>query len=133
MTQTLTILVPESIHNPDVQWRMEEYVRVLNASKIIEDATASNGGFRMGWAFTRDDVFSLDKPGKKFTRIVRDNGTQRFVHCFVENATGKIIKSAGWASPAKDKDGLAVRYDLMDQESRTLLYIRGTRASFYKE
>lgn len=122
--------MPESQLNPDVQWRMEEYVRVLNASVVVDAATGKRFSSRE-FAYVPFEKFALDKPGKKFTRITRSTENQTFVHCFVENETGKVIKAAGWKAPAKDKDGLAYRYDLMDEESRHDLYSQGTRATFY--
>jgi len=56
--------------------------------------------------------------GRRFTRIVTDNGTQRFVHAFVDMTNGDVIKSATWKSPQKGKNGLAVRFNLVDDESR---------------
>ena len=59
---------------------------------------------------------TVDKPGRKFVRIVQkytsDHGSGRSVHAFVELATGKLIKAAGWTAPQKDKSGLAYRADL---------------------
>lgn len=128
----IVIEQPESMLTPDVPFRMDEYVRVLNASKVVEDAVRNTDGNSFnGMAFIHHEHFSLDKPGKKFTRVVRCSGNQRFVHCFIENATGKVIKSAGWSAPAKDKAGLAYRYDLMNTESRIALYTGGTRVTFY--
>lgn len=76
----------------------------------------------------RDD-FSKSHPqlisveyGRKFARIVQDNGSQRFVHCFIDLSTGGVIKSATWKAPQKDKDGLAVRYNLLDDASRDECY-----------
>ena len=60
--------------------------------------------------------------GRRFVRIVQDNGTQRFVHCFIDITTGDVIKSAGWKAPQKDKDGFAVRYNLLDTASREECY-----------
>lgn len=128
---TMLIDQPESALRPDAQWRMDEWIRVLNASKVVEDAIRDTDGAFNGMAFIHHEHYYLDKPGKKFTRVVCCSGTQRFVHAFVENATGKVIKSAGWPSPAKDKDGLAYRFDLMETASRINLYTQGTRASFY--
>lgn len=76
----------------------------------------------------RDD-FSRNHPylisveyGRKFARIVQDHGHQRFVHCFIDITNGDVIKSAGWKAPQKDKDGLAVRYNLLDSISREECY-----------
>jgi len=56
--------------------------------------------------------------GKKYDRIVQHNGYSGggSVHAFVEQSTGKLIKAAGWVAPAKDKNGLAYRYDLSTLE-----------------
>jgi len=57
-------------------------------------------------------LFSV-KPGRRFDKIAYTNGTQTFVYAFVERATGKLIKAAGWKSPAYYSDGsVASRYDL---------------------
>lgn len=54
-------------------------------------------------------VWSLDKPGAKFVRIVMDSnpGGQygRSVHAFVDLATGDLYKAAGWKAPAKGVRG----------------------------
>lgn len=129
---TFTTEMPESTSSPDVAWRIAEYVRVLNASHVLECATAPVRASYGDFVFVHKYLYASDKPGKVYTRITRATENQTFVHCFVENATGKALKSAGWASPAKDKDGPAYRYDLMDEESRLDLYGKGTNASFYK-
>lgn len=49
------------------------------------------------------DVYTVDPRGRKFARIVCNNhgrGDSRYVHCFVEKATGLIWKAAGWNGPA---------------------------------
>jgi hypothetical protein len=43
--------------------------------------------------------------GKKYARIVLENGSSKSVHSFVEIATGNILKSASWQTPAKGKRG----------------------------
>lgn len=42
--------------------------------------------------------------GKKYVRVVISDSISagRSAHCFVEVATGNILKSASWASPAKN-------------------------------
>ena len=39
--------------------------------------------------------------GSKYLRIVQTSGGSRSVACFVEKATGNILKAAGWKAPAK--------------------------------
>lgn len=74
---------------------IEDFVAFINASGRIPD----------GYTYT------IDTPGPKFTRIVMStpsyNGHpgQRSVHAFVENATGDLLKAAGWKAPAKGRRG----------------------------
>lgn len=46
--------------------------------------------------------------GRKFIKVVTDDGTQRSVHSFVEKTTGNLYKAASWNAPAK-----GVRYNLV--------------------
>jgi len=110
----LVITLAPTMYQPDVAWRMDEYVRVLNAHAILNAASGR---------YQHQESFRLDKPGPKFTRVIAVRaGNDSSVHCFIENASGKVIKSAGWKAPAKDKDGMAYRWDLMDDADRALLY-----------
>ncbi len=123
--QTMIIPLAEGMYSrTTVEWRIAEYVRVLNAKVLLDNATRD---------YQADVTYYVDKPGQKFTRIIRDTGDQQFVECFVENATGKVIKAAGWKSPAKDKAGFAYRWDLMDDESRRRLFgsINGSLGASY--
>lgn len=62
--------------------------------------------YALGYTFTVE-------PGAVYTRIVQaDKYGSRSVHAFVVNATGDLVKSAGWKAPQKDKDGIAARYNL---------------------
>ena len=55
--------------------------------------------------------------GRKYHKIIMNDGTQRSVHAFVDKKTGEIYKSASWKSPAK-----GVRYDLRLIEQREWLF-----------
>ena len=63
--------------------------------------------------------YSADAPGKRYTRIVMNANGSRSVHCFIDNAKGTLLKSAGWKAPAKgprgnivtDLDDVAARFD----------------------
>jgi hypothetical protein len=46
-------------------------------------------------------VISVDPGGKKYIRVVQDES----VFCFVDIATGNILKSDGWKRPAKHSRG----------------------------
>jgi hypothetical protein len=48
--------------------------------------------------------FSVERPGIKYTRIVRGGKAQRSVYCFVDG-DGNILKAAGWKAPAKGVRG----------------------------
>ena len=43
--------------------------------------------------------------GKKYARIVLDNGGQRSAAAFVDLSNGDVLKTASWASPAKKARG----------------------------
>lgn len=64
----------------------------------------------------KDYVFSVEY-GRKYDKVIQHPRNNQFgrggsVHAFIERETGKLIKAATWASPQKDKDGLAYRFDL---------------------
>lgn len=51
-------------------------------------------------------TLSIDPNGKKYIRIVvSGNGMGRSVHCFVDRATGNVLKAEGWKRPAKHARG----------------------------
>jgi len=53
--------------------------------------------------------------GKRYIRLVlshNDDGSGRYVHAFVDIATGDLLKAAGWKAPAKGARG-----NLLDDES----------------
>ena len=49
-------------------------------------------------------TLSVDK-GRKYARIVVDNGVQKHVHCFIDMTNGNVLKAAGWKAPAKHARG----------------------------
>lgn len=59
------------------------------------------------------DLYEV-QPGRKYDRIVKhyrpgDGGS---AFAFVDRGTGDLIKPGGWAKPQRDKNGLAVRFNL---------------------
>lgn len=44
-------------------------------------------------------------PGRKFTKVAINKYNSTSVYCFVDNATGDILKADGWLKPAKDARG----------------------------
>jgi hypothetical protein len=52
--------------------------------------------------------------GSKFIKVICGGS----VHAFVEIATGKLIKPAGWSAPATKSNGeLQSKYNLLDDDS----------------
>jgi hypothetical protein len=49
--------------------------------------------------------------GKRYARIVKDDGNQRSVHCFVDLTNGDVLKAAGWKAPAKHARGSVLAED----------------------
>ena len=43
--------------------------------------------------------------GKKYMRIVKEDISSRYAFCFIEKATGNVLKAASWATPAKHARG----------------------------
>jgi hypothetical protein len=57
-----------------------------------------------GYTFPAD-VLSIDDGAKKYARIVKSSPGSRSVYCFVDLATGDILKAASWKAPAKHARG----------------------------
>ena len=64
--------------------------------------------------------------GRKYHKIIMNDGTQRSAHAFVDKKTGEVYKSASFKSPAK-----GVRYDLRIIEQREWLLSNADWASSY--
>lgn len=89
--------------------------------RAIQEATARHYEER-GWKSDQGMVYP--EYGRRFTRIVVEGQVQRHVHAFVDMTNGDVIKAAGWKAPQRGASGLAVRFNLVDDESRE----RGFRA-----
>jgi hypothetical protein len=73
------------------------------------------------------DDFTYIK-GKKYAKIVHhSSGGQRSAHAFVDMTNGDVYKSASWKAPAKN----GVRFNLLDESSRTDMYKRADWAGGY--
>lgn len=77
----------------DFKEQLQDFMDALQV--MINDYYVSQG-----YSFEAPTV-SIGKGGRKYIRIVRQDMSQRSVHCFIEVATGDILKAASWASPAK--------------------------------
>lgn len=85
--------------------------------------------YQSQWEFARKsgEHFEVEMPrkGQRYFRIVQvyaGHSSGRSVHAFVEIETGKVIKSAGWKTPAKRVNGeLQSKFNLTDDASFALL------------
>ena len=79
--------------NPiDVQERLDGYVNMVQ-NKM------NSYWKRMEYTHAMPDDITVDY-GKKYARVVHENGVQRSVHTFVNMINGDILKSGGWKAPA---------------------------------
>ena len=62
-----------------------------------EWSNAHNGGYNVG------TVTVEFEEGKKYIRVIKNDGVSQFVHSFVLKEDGSIWKAAGWKAPAKNK------------------------------
>ena len=72
------------------------------------------------------DQFVYEK-GRKYAKVIHlTSAGNRSAHAFVDLKTGDVYKSASWKSPAK-----GIRYNLLDEKSRTEMYKRADWAGSY--
>jgi hypothetical protein len=64
--------------------------------------------------------------GRKYHKIVMNDGTQRSCHAFVDKKTGSLLKSASWKAPAKGE-----RYNLLIIKDREWLMKNATWSGGY--
>lgn len=100
----------------------DEYLAVLNDKERARRAEVNAAYFgehsRLLYAEgSQYATFTLDKPGRRYTRVVSDVNGHRHVHAFIDNVTGDVLKAATWAAPAK-----GARYSLADDASRARLF-----------
>jgi len=63
------------------------------------------------------------KRGRKFLKVIQTKGG---VHAFIDKKTGDVFKPASWNKPAQH-----VRYNLLDNRSRTVCFERADWAGGY--
>ena len=75
-----------------VQERLNLYVEMIQGKM--------NAYYKaMNFTHSSPDDITVDY-GKKYARVVHENGVQRSVHTFVNMINGDILKSGGWSAPA---------------------------------
>lgn len=95
----------------------QQYAEALTEKSARETAQQQLEGKKYS-AYAKPYIYDVQS-GQKFDKIVQHREGDIYggsVHAFVERSTGKLIKAAGWKAPAKDKNGLAYRYDLSTPE-----------------
>ena len=75
---------------------IKNWIEIVNAKRLAYQEKAGH--------VTRD-VLEIDPGGKKFVRIVSVGSGNRSAYCFIEIATGNILKPDGWKGPAKGVRG----------------------------
>lgn len=76
-----------------------DLTRWLAAAQAVSDAyTAKN------FPNLSNDVLSIE-PGRKYAKVVRESYGCRHAFCFIDLATGDILKAASWKAPAKHARG----------------------------
>jgi hypothetical protein len=93
---------------------IDQYIQALSEHELFEKKHIYVG---------RPIAMYYAEYGRKYARIVRDQG-QRMVHAFVDLTNGDVLKSGGWSSPQREKNGMAVRYNLVDDYSRETCFSR---------
>lgn len=43
--------------------------------------------------------------GRKYMKVIRNDHSQKSVHCFIDMTNGNVLKAASWKSPAKHARG----------------------------
>lgn len=82
--------------------------------------------------------FELDKPGKRFVRVVdvtlddRGNAISRSVQCFVELSNGLVWKAASWKAPALNYPRGCI-FDAKSREAIASRFYGIPDAPYYKE
>lgn len=83
---------PEPKTTEPAEFTIEDFVAGLQAK--------SDTYYEEHYPILPKPQFGFSK-GPKYIRVFQDNGTQRFVHCFVSRMEGHVYKADGWKGPAK--------------------------------
>lgn len=95
---------------------------VMERAQVLATTLTEKLHARWEHAKAHGDSFVVESPRKnqRFFRILMVGRSQQSVCCFIEIATGKVIKAAGWKAPAKRSNGeLQSKYNLLDDASFT--------------
>ena len=83
--------------NPDFQKALNEYVETVRKVYKVY--------FDKNFDILDPPKVSVEPRGRRYKKVITDNGIQKMVHSFVEVKTGLIFKPASWKAPAKHARG----------------------------
>ena len=112
----------EALRQNFIDYSIKSHQRLLERGESVDYHQKQINELKNGVC---DYDFTFES-GRKYHKIIMNDGTQRSVHAFVDKKTGEIYKSASWKSPAK-----GVRYDLRIIEQREWLLSNADWASSY--
>lgn len=87
-------------------------------SQVQEKVSALHAKSGCNWEVKIEVEF-----GKKYARIIKSDFGSRSAYCFVDMATGDILKAAGWKAPAKGIRG-NIRNGAADVTQYGAVYLR---------
>jgi hypothetical protein len=89
---------------------MSDFDTALSTFMTAADATAfGKVNAQMAANFPNGYYAPLTaEAGNKFVRVVSSGTGSRSVWCFVEKATGDVLKAEGWKKPSKIKRGVNI-------------------------
>lgn len=85
----------------------EEFNKALTAWLERAQAIVTADWKKKGYTYREPNILSINPNGIKYLRIVsKEPGhTGGYVYCFIEIATGNVLKGAGYKTPAKGVRG----------------------------
>lgn len=86
---------------------MEPWIPEVFAQKLSEKHSTTPI-----FADRKKDFEYVVEEGRKFDKIVNNEEGNRYVHAFIEKATGRLAKPDSWTRPAKWGNDLASKYTL---------------------
>jgi len=116
-----TARAAELLPTTELAQALDLYLAQLNLTTDTDTREKYPSLYAAGQQITFDIDPGARKAGKFFRIVAVRQGRVESVHAFIERATGKVVKAAGWAAPAKStakatKGELLSRYTLADIE-----------------
>src|SRR3569832_426211 len=94
----------------EIEAGIQELCKRAEAATLAEITRMNDGDEAKALSIHGRITFMVER-GSKYARIVKDGPTTHSVYCFVELATGNILKPAGYKAPAKGVRGNVLELD----------------------